>query len=278
MKLLLMVALGAVVAKATGAPTLDWDPNTVESCVEWYNNGLEETCEYVRDYFGIIPEQFSSWNPSIGLDCKPWKFQSYCIVTKERLEEYSKTHTTTTTTSRTTTTETSSTRDPGPSPTSWAEKGCFVEGSDGNILEKLMSGDGDVALTIPKCQDLCYRERTRFTGLKNGNQCWCSNYIHGDHAKNQTECNLPCTGDKATICGGKDRINVFYAQYKGLLPIYSRTWGASSSTSPSAGASSSAEASPSKSAQASQSSSVDAAQSSSGAMRKAVIFGNFRWA
>lgn len=215
------------------------------------------------------------------------KFQSYCIVTKERLEEYSKTHTTTTTTSTTTTTETSSTRDPGPSPTSWAEKGCFVEGSDDNILESLMSGDGDDALTIPKCQDLCYREQTRFTGLKNGNQCWCSNYIHGDHAKNQSDCNLPCTGDKATICGGKDRINVFDAQYKGLLPIPSRIWGASSGTSASAGvssstgasslaeASSSAGASPATSTQASQSSSVDAAQSSSGAMRNAAIFGNF---
>ncbi|KAK8146891.1 hypothetical protein G3M48_002466 [Beauveria asiatica] len=268
MKLRFLVVLGAAAAEATSTPLLDWDPNTVESCVEWYNNGMGETCEYIRDYFGITPEQFSSWNPSIGLDCKPWEFQSYCIVTKERNEEYSRTHTTTTTTT-TKTTETSSITALGPSPTSWADKGCFVEGTDTNILQKSMSGDGDDGLTIPKCQDLCYRERTRFTGLKNGNQCWCSNYVIGDHATNQTDCNLPCSGDKATICGGKDRINVFDAQYQGLLPIDSRTWSASSGTCSSAGTPSSA------GTQASHSSSVYAAQSTSGAMRNAIIFGNF---
>ncbi|KAM3543683.1 hypothetical protein ARSEF1564_003443 [Beauveria bassiana] len=93
------------------------------------------------------------------------------------------------------------------------------------------------------------------------------NYVIRDHATNQTDCNLPCSGDKATICGGKDRINVFDAQYEGLLPIH--TWSASSGTSSSAGTPSSV------GTQASQSSSVYAAQSTSGAMRNAMIFGNF---
>lgn len=264
MKLLPILALGAAVTRATRTPLLDYDPNTVDSCVEWYNNGMEETCEYVRDYFGITPEQFSSWNPSIGLDCKPWKFQSYCIVTRERNEEYSRTHAPTTTSATTSTTETSTTKALGPSPTSWEDMGCYAERTDKNILDKLMSGDGDDALTIPKCKDLCYRERSRFAGVKNGNQCWCSNYVIGDHAKDQAGCNLPCTGDKATICGGKDLVNVFEA-YQDMGPVRTPTPTAvSSSTSSSAGA------------PATKSSAVDGPRSSSGAMRNAGMFGIFR--
>lgn len=263
-KSLSILALGAALTRATRTPLLDWDPNTVQSCVEWYNNGMEQTCEYVRDSFGITPEQFSSWNPSIGLDCKPWKFQSYCIVTRERNEEYSRTHTPTTTSATKSTTPTSTTKDPGPSPTSWEDKGCYAERADKNILDKLMSGDGDDALTIPKCKDLCYRERSRFAGLKNGNQCWCSNYVIGDHAKNQADCNLPCTGDKATICGGKDLINVFEA-YRNTGPVQAPTTTADTSSTVS-----------SARMPALQSSAVEGPRSSSGAMRNAAIFGHFR--
>ncbi|KAI8722845.1 WSC domain-containing protein [Fusarium sp. LHS14.1] len=68
------------------APGLPYDRNTIHSCLEWYDNDEGKTCEQVRDYFKITPEQFFEWNPSIGLDCKPWKLQSYCIVTLERVE------------------------------------------------------------------------------------------------------------------------------------------------------------------------------------------------
>lgn len=34
----------------------------------------------------VTPEKFHEWNPSVGLDCKPWDLQSYCIVTQRRLD------------------------------------------------------------------------------------------------------------------------------------------------------------------------------------------------
>lgn len=58
--------------------------------------------------FGITPEDFCKWNPSVGVDCKPWNYQSYCILTEERWASFTSTHTTadttiTTTSSKTTT-------------------------------------------------------------------------------------------------------------------------------------------------------------------------------
>ena len=35
--------------------------------------------------------------------------------------------------------------------------------------------------------------------------------MSGEWAKNQTGCNIPCTGDKNTVCGGKGALNVFEA-------------------------------------------------------------------
>ena len=33
-------------------PLLQWDPETVEDCIEWYDNGQGKTCEYVRELYG----------------------------------------------------------------------------------------------------------------------------------------------------------------------------------------------------------------------------------
>lgn len=39
-------------AVSTRSPLLQWDPDTVKDCVEWYNNGEGKTCEYVRKLVG----------------------------------------------------------------------------------------------------------------------------------------------------------------------------------------------------------------------------------
>ncbi|KAK2780797.1 hypothetical protein FQN52_002058 [Onygenales sp. PD_12] len=185
-------------------PQLQFDPDTIASCVEWYDNTGEMGCEDTRDYYSITPEQFTEWNPSVSLACEPWNWQSYCIVTQERLDN--STTTTTTTTSKPTSTTSSVFL--GPTPTSWTALGCYLdEDPEAPALEKLMGND--TALTIPDCQNECYLAAMRWAGVKGGDECWCSGFIDGDRAKNQTDCNLPCGGDKDEICGGEKRINIF---------------------------------------------------------------------
>lgn len=43
----------------------------------------------------------------------------------------------------------------------------------------------------------------------------------GEWAKNQTDCNVPCTGDKNTSCGGKGVLNVFEALANGSPAVIS---------------------------------------------------------
>ncbi|KAH7389745.1 WSC domain-containing protein [Phaeosphaeria sp. MPI-PUGE-AT-0046c] len=201
----------------TRQPLLQWDPDTVEDCVEWYNNGESETCEYVRNYFSITPAQFHEWNPSIGLDCKPWEYQSYCIVTQRRLDNF------TTTSAPTTPASTTVVSSALPSPTAWKSLGCYAQNPDRPILQQNMNPNGDASLSIPKCESSCYRQAFTFAGMQEGNQCWCSNYVAGELAKNAADCNVPCTGNKAEVCGGKGVVSVFEALANSAASIVSTT-------------------------------------------------------
>lgn len=201
-------------------PLLGHDPDAVEKCASWYNNAYGASCEYVRDNYDITPELFHAWNPSIGLDCAPWYYASYCILSQERLDEYNKEHPTSTTTSVAISTTATTTSAPtlGPSPTSWTALGCYIEYPAVPILQLNMNPTGDASLSVPKCQQSCYRRAYNFAGVQEGNQCWCGSYVGGEVAKNQTECNTPCTGDKSIFCGGKGRINIFKAEKNGVPP------------------------------------------------------------
>ncbi|KAL6808184.1 WSC domain-containing protein [Trichoderma sp. SZMC 28015] len=122
------------------------------------------------------------------------------------------TMTSTTTSSTVPITTTTSTTVLRPSPTVWRELGCYADRPNRSILAKLVSDkDGDTALTIPKCQDTCYRLNYEYAGVKAGNQCWCSGYVAGEWTPHKTDCNMACTGDATKNCGGKDCLNVFGA-------------------------------------------------------------------
>jgi hypothetical protein len=156
----------------------------------------------------VSPAEFHEWNPSVGLDCTPWwDWQSYCVVTQKKLDSLSTTTPTPSATISSTTTASSL----GPSPTAWDPIRCYAQNPDRNILEQNMNPNGDGSLTIPKCKLTCYRRAYTFAGVLQGNQCWCSNYVAGEWAKKQTDCNAPCAGDKSTVCGGTGVFNVFEA-------------------------------------------------------------------
>ncbi|KAL7936609.1 hypothetical protein V8C35DRAFT_295940 [Trichoderma chlorosporum] len=252
----------AFVARLCGAsitPEMQWDPNTISSCIDWYDNDGTQTCEYVRDMFKISSEDFHTWNPSVGLDCKPWYDPvSYCILTKERWASFTSTHTSTTTSTSTSTRVSTHV----PSPTAWTALGCYIDDDPAwPVLEKAYSKQGgDPSLTIPSCQSTCWTASVNrtvlYAGVKEGNQCWCGSFVAGQTSRNQTDCNLPCGGDKTEICGGKGRVNVF-------APVTTKSPSSSSTMSASTTAAT---------AKATSSSVVNSATHDSGAVKNRAVF------
>ncbi|KAF1972052.1 hypothetical protein BU23DRAFT_599967 [Bimuria novae-zelandiae CBS 107.79] len=199
MKPSILVAFAALSrhAYSQGAPGFGRNPDTVKDCMVWWA--------------GLTPEVFHEWNPDVDLNCEPFSLgQSYCILTQTK---YNETQTVTSSSSKTAPTTTKTAISLGPSPTAWRSRGCYVENQAPRspVLEQNMNPNGDAALSIPKCEQTCYRRAYNFAGVQQGNQCWCSNSVVGDAAKNQTDCNKPCTGDKNTMCGGTGFLNVFEA-------------------------------------------------------------------
>ncbi|KAH7115422.1 hypothetical protein B0J13DRAFT_572100 [Dactylonectria estremocensis] len=204
---ILALSWGLRLTAASTTPELQWDPNTISTCVEWFDNGGSDTCEYIRSMFAISAEEFHKWNPSVGTDCKPWRYQSYCILTEERLASL-----TSTTTEAPSTTTTESSSHP-PSPTSWTALGCYIDDDPKFPVLETLASNSSKGLQIENCENKCWEFSTRwhilFAGVKQGNQCWCSSFVDGQKSKNQTDCNTPCTGNTKEMCGGENRINVF---------------------------------------------------------------------
>lgn len=201
-------------AASSPRPVFSSDPETIDSCIDWFNNGdSTSSCEYVRGLFGISPEEFHEWNPSVSVDCEPWHYPfSYCVSTSDRPPPPG-IITTSADAYFLTTSATSSS--PLPSPTSWRARGCYPDDDpDYPVPETMISDEaGDPSLDIASCENSCWEASVNrtvlYAGVKHGNQCWCSSFIGGESTRDQEKCDMPCSGDEDEVCGGKDHINVF---------------------------------------------------------------------
>ncbi|KAK1250097.1 hypothetical protein MKX08_010100 [Trichoderma sp. CBMAI-0020] len=232
-----VVALGSQLCVATPYPNMQYDPATTKDCVDWISNTGGKTCKEVRDSFNLTPEEFAQWNPSVGVNCdKLWIVASYCVLTHQKLSQL--TSTTASITKPVTTATVISTTALQPSPTAWEELGCYADRPNRPILDKLVSDKrGDAALTIPKCQDTCYRLNYQYAGVKTGNQCWCSGFVAGERAPHTTDCNMGCTGDTRKNCGGQDCLNVFKSAKQDSIPGQTTSTGIKNTASSTQGAS-----------------------------------------
>ncbi|KAF8212849.1 WSC domain-containing protein [Mycena galopus ATCC 62051] len=102
------------------------------------------------------------------------------------------------------------TTSPAPSAT------CYVDSCDTPSLPFLSSTSS--TQTVSGCIAECGAAGFKLAGLSWGNECFCGNELGGTAASNvpgsglalpQTECNMPCTGDASSICGGGFRLSVY---------------------------------------------------------------------
>ncbi|KAL5320122.1 hypothetical protein ACEPPN_013184 [Leptodophora sp. 'Broadleaf-Isolate-01'] len=163
------------------------------------------------------------WNPSLTATCGNWQVQSYCVEANGGP--------TTPVPTTSTSSSTSTTKSAAPTSTVkplWTLLGCWLDAAQPTLEFRTNITGGDSVMTVEKCQTACYQTGLLIAGLEATSQCWCSSYI-ANEATNSTECNLPCAGNSAQICGGQNRLSL----YKGKLPvtITSRTTTSTSTTS-----------------------------------------------
>ncbi|KAJ3480465.1 hypothetical protein NLG97_g8063 [Lecanicillium saksenae] len=192
--------LGCVsLALANKQPHLATDPKTIKECSFWYDNTGDRTCESIRNAWKILPETFSRWNPSIGLNCEGWRFQSYCVRVKAEETTSSPTSTSTTSSTSSTTTETA--------PPIWTDKGCYQDAATHPFQTRLSSPGGN-DLTRAKCEASCWSAGYLYAGFKSGVECWCGKYVQGSLSPSASDCNVACAGNSSETCGGSTFFDV----------------------------------------------------------------------
>lgn len=103
---------------------------------------------------------------------------------------------------------------PGPQqptglPEGWEDRGCWVDGVNGRILNHQVPDSQ--TLTLEGCAHACADLGYSISGAQYHTQCFCGNFIvnGGERATNQAECNTPCSGDSTQMCGGPMRLTIF---------------------------------------------------------------------
>ncbi len=209
-------------------PLMQWDLKTIGTCTYWYDNYKGLTCKQVRDWmYGISPADFSRWNPSITLDCGNWQALSYCVEVRSE-QASSRSSSTPSATSTTSSAAPTATRKP--ELLGWEPLGCYV---DDDTLHNHTTKAGGDRLTVSACEAACFSDDFEYAGVKAGRDCWCGTFVGNSWTQNQNDCNIPCPGDAAQVCGGASVFNIFEAKTKDTLPPLSTitATGGSSTTS-----------------------------------------------
>lgn len=80
---------------------------------------------------------------------------------------------------------------------------CQEPSASSAVVAKLTSKE---SMTVKTCQRFCLHQHgTTYAALSKGDTCYCMN-VHGTNfLERDSECNLPCTGDRSANCGGTNR-------------------------------------------------------------------------
>ena len=68
-------------------------------------------------------------------------------------------------------------------------------------------------MTVPGCVAFCGGQGWGFAGLEYSQECWCGDAVVNGAAKTGGDgsCQMPCTGDVGTLCGGWAMIDIYQA-------------------------------------------------------------------
>ena len=107
---------------------------------------------------------------------------------------------------------------PAPTPTGnptaiagYVYQGCWTEGATGNALAP-GSYNMNLLQSLEACSSFCTMKKMSYMGLRNWNECFCANHAPVDNSTklpDESTCNIPCSGNKYEICGGKHSIGVW---------------------------------------------------------------------
>ena len=105
---------------------------------------------------------------------------------------------------------------------------CYTEGTNARALGSA-SLVNYTSMTVETCASFCLPTYKIF-GLEYGGECWCGNtFGTGAVVAPATDCNMPCGGNHAEVCGSGNRLSVYSKAPVVVAPVHapavnSYTW------------------------------------------------------
>ncbi|KAF4975873.1 hypothetical protein FZEAL_7396 [Fusarium zealandicum] len=89
-------------------------------------------------------------------------------------------------------------------------EGCYTEGRGRRALASAKASDSR-RMTVEVCSKFCYTKGYAYMGLENGQDCFCNNAGPSSGSKKalESDCGMPCKGNKSQYCGNRSRLNVY---------------------------------------------------------------------
>lgn len=94
-------------------------------------------------------------------------------------------------------------------PAGWGYRGCYIDYPNARVLPMRLA-DNPI-LTPYKCVSSCYQLGYSIASLEYRRECFCGNSIYngGTLARNQSDCNMSCSGNAMEACGGRNRSSIY---------------------------------------------------------------------
>ncbi|CAG2201459.1 unnamed protein product [Mytilus edulis] len=84
--------------------------------------------------------------------------------------------------------------------------GCYQDHSK-RILPKAVLKDK--SMTVQKCRQCCGKKGFKYAGVEYGIECFCGDVLRKNKKRKESDCKMPCSGNKQQICGGTWRISIY---------------------------------------------------------------------
>ncbi|KAH9979503.1 copper radical oxidase [Lactifluus volemus] len=79
-------------------------------------------------------------------------------------------------------------------------------------------------MTVENCVGFCNKQNYIYAGVEHGQECYCGNTIsNGGTTASLTDCNFPCPGNAAEVCGAGNRLNLYWSG--ATPPVIAQSYG-----------------------------------------------------
>jgi len=94
--------------------------------------------------------------------------------------------------------------------------GCYID----NLSRDLPYQALQTGATVENCRNACGVRQYYYSGLQNGDQCWCGNTYGFLGTAPSTDCNIKCTSNSKELCGGVYRNSIYLVGEMGYVGCF----------------------------------------------------------